>query len=246
MARKSTVQILTTARSFLGYKESDGSYKTLVDAYNSIKPLPQGYKARYTDPWCAIGISAIFYLSGASDMIPCSANCTTMKAEAVKMGILKTDKEKIKSGDLLLYNWNNDALLDHVGIVERVQGNSLVVIECNHNDAVQRRVIHKESTVIDSYIRPDYIDNDESLTVDYAKNYSRSYSARYRVKVNTYLSLRAGSSTAKREIAQMANSEQVVCYGYFDVTEGNIWLYVVRSKTGEKGFCSRKYLEREN
>ena len=39
-----------------------------------------------------------------------------------------------KSGDLILFDWEQDKKLNHVGIVEKVENNYIYVIEGNSND----------------------------------------------------------------------------------------------------------------
>ena len=46
-------EILSVARSWVGKNEADGSYKEIVDIYNSHTPRARGYKVKYTDQWCA-------------------------------------------------------------------------------------------------------------------------------------------------------------------------------------------------
>ena len=36
------------------------------------------------------------------------------------------------------FNWHKDGLADHVGIVERVEGNKIYTVEGNSDDAVKR------------------------------------------------------------------------------------------------------------
>ena len=50
--------IITAAKAWLGLNEADGSFREIIDLYNSITPLPVGYKVNYTDAWCATFISA--------------------------------------------------------------------------------------------------------------------------------------------------------------------------------------------
>ena len=52
-------QVVATAKLWLGRKEADGSHKEIIDVYNSICPLPVGYKMKYTDYWCAAFVSAV-------------------------------------------------------------------------------------------------------------------------------------------------------------------------------------------
>ena len=63
-------QIVDQARSWLGLKESDGSFKVIIDTYNGHKPLARGYKLKYTDEWCAGFASACAIACGATDIIP--------------------------------------------------------------------------------------------------------------------------------------------------------------------------------
>ena len=37
-------KFVSLARSFLGASERDGSHKEIIDIYNRISPLPQGYR----------------------------------------------------------------------------------------------------------------------------------------------------------------------------------------------------------
>ena len=45
--------------------------KTIIDIYNSIKPLPNGYRLTVgKDAWCAATVSAVAYTLGYQDIIP--------------------------------------------------------------------------------------------------------------------------------------------------------------------------------
>lgn len=44
-------EYLNTCKKYLGCKESDGSYKKIIDLYNTgKKPLPRNYTLRYSVP----------------------------------------------------------------------------------------------------------------------------------------------------------------------------------------------------
>ena len=61
-----------------------------------------------------------------------------------------------------MYDWqdsgvgDNQGLADHVGMVERVNGNQLTIIEGNRNDSVSRRTIQVNSMYIRGYIVPNF------------------------------------------------------------------------------------------
>ena len=75
------------------------------------------------------------------------------------MGVWHTDRN-FQSGDIIYYDWDKSGDADHVGIVEKVNGNTLTVIEGNNgnypNDRVRRREISSASSLIYGYARPKY------------------------------------------------------------------------------------------
>ena len=52
--------------------------KTIIDIYNTIWPLPNGYK----DAWCEATVSAVAYALGYQDIIPLECSCGRMVAKA--------------------------------------------------------------------------------------------------------------------------------------------------------------------
>ena len=53
------MQVVQTAESYLGCRESDGSHEAIIDLYNAHEPLAQNYTVQYTDSWCATFVSAV-------------------------------------------------------------------------------------------------------------------------------------------------------------------------------------------
>ena len=50
--------VVEQAKKWVGKNEADGSFKEIIDIYNSDTPLARGYKVKYTDEWCAAFVSA--------------------------------------------------------------------------------------------------------------------------------------------------------------------------------------------
>lgn len=240
-------RLLTEAKKYIGFNEDDGSYKTLIDVYNSQDPLPDGYRMTYSDPWCAAGLTAIFILAGMKELIPaeCSAERMYEKAQSANCRNLWTTAQA-QPGDIIFYDWNKDGTRDHVGIIENVSEAVLNVIECNYKNSVGRRVIHKESPTINGLIRPAY-DTEKvqgTYTVKYAQGYSKYFAGFYGIKASDFLNLRTGPGTEYEIMEQIMPDDQVVCYGYFTPdSEKNIWLYVKHIGTGRVGYCAYKYLK---
>lgn len=155
--------IVKQARSWVGLKESNGSHKKIIDIYNGHTPRARNYKVKYTDAWCATFVSAVAIKCGATDIIPTECGCGQMIALFKKLGEWQeNDDYKPEPGDVIFYDWSdsgkgdNAEWPDHVGIVEKVSGNVITVIEGNKIDAVGRRTINVNGRFIRGYGVPKY------------------------------------------------------------------------------------------
>ena len=137
--------------------------RKIIDLYNSYQPLARGYKVKYADAWCDTTVSACFIKLNATDLIG-GTECGVERHIALfkKKGIWNEDGNIIpRPGDIICYNWDdstqpNDGFADHIGIVEKVDGNKITAIEGNFNDAVKRRVINAGWGYIRGYAQPKY------------------------------------------------------------------------------------------
>lgn len=137
------------ALSFEGVKQNSKKHKNIVDSYNKIEPLPRGYKATYTDSWCAIFVSYILHESGAVNA-PYECSVPVMYATAKAKNQIVNNPE---IDDLIIYDWKNDGTLDHVGIIFDIDDNYIYVIEGNKSKAVGRRKVKRNSDEIHAFIR---------------------------------------------------------------------------------------------
>lgn len=153
-------RIIRAAESWIGLKESDRSFKPIIDTYNSYLPHPRGVAATTKTAWCAIFISALSIKCHATDIIPVEMSCMEQLKLFMKMGVRVKDtkNDKIAIGDIIYYDWNGDKFLDHVGIVEKINGNKITVIEGNYSDRVKRRTLSTNSNVIRCFVTPKYYD----------------------------------------------------------------------------------------
>ena len=158
--------VVKQAQSWIGCKESDGSHKKIIDVYNSHKPLARGYKVKYTDSWCAAFVSAVSIKCGYTAIIPTECSCPQMIELFKDLGEwVENDAYKPSAGDIILYDWNdsgsgdNTGTPDHIGIVEKVSGNTITVIEGNKSDAVGRRTLAVNGKFIRGYGVPKYGSN---------------------------------------------------------------------------------------
>lgn len=156
-------QIVAQARSWLGLKEADGSFKAIIDTYNGHKPRARGYKLQYSDEWCSGFASAVAIACGATDIIPTEVGCGKHIKLFQQMGIWVERDDYVPSpGDYIFYDWADDGKgenmdgASHVGIVETVENGLITVIEGNKNAQVARRVVKVNARHIRGYGVPRY------------------------------------------------------------------------------------------
>lgn len=157
--------ILAIMRSWIGLSKATGTHKVIIDTYNSYLPHPRGYAVSYTDDYCDTTISAAFVKAGAVSIIggiECGVEEHVKKF--IQEGIWIEDGSIVpKVGDIVCYNWDkasqpNDGWSDHIGIVERVNGDqSFTTIEGNMaGGIVDRRTIPVGYGYIRGFARPKY------------------------------------------------------------------------------------------
>ena len=161
MGRTAT-DLINVMRSWIGFSESNGKYKQIIELYNSHKPLARGYAVKYSDSWCDVTVSAAAIKAGMTDLIGTECGCEEHVKIFKAKGIwIEDGKVTPKPGYIILYNWNdatqpNDGYSDHIGVVESVSGNQITVIEGNKNNAVGRRTIPVGWGYIRGYAAPKY------------------------------------------------------------------------------------------
>lgn len=160
---KSASKVIAQAKAWLGYKESDGTHKQIIDVYNSHKPLARGYAVKYTDAWCATFVSAVAIKVGYTDIIPTECGCEPMLELFKKLGAWE-EKDDVtpKPGYIIFYDWQDSGKgdcagrSDHVGIVEKVADGKITIIEGNYSNSVKRRTLSVNGRYIRGYGVPKY------------------------------------------------------------------------------------------
>lgn len=149
-------KLIDKAKSMLGRKEADGSFRPIIDAYNEIRPLPRGYRMRYEDPWCAAFVSAVGEMCGLGCAVLPECGCDAMIALYRARGEYRGRDYDAQPGDLIFYNWDGNGSADHVGIiVEKISG-GYAVVEGNMSDAVGRRYVPANWLLTMGFATPSY------------------------------------------------------------------------------------------
>ncbi len=155
--------VLSVARGWIGWNETDGSHEVIIDLYNGHTPLAMGYRVQYDDEWCDTFVSACFIKAGAVSLIGGTECGVERHIQLFKQkGIWIEDGTVTpRSGDIICYNWDEDAqpnegFADHIGLVDTVGDGVFTAIEGNMNGAVGRRTIPIGWGHIRGFARPAY------------------------------------------------------------------------------------------
>lgn len=156
-------KVVDVIYGWLGWSEANGKHKTIIDIYNAQKPLPVGYKVKYSDEWCATTVSAAGLQAGLSDIILPECSCYRMVNLYRAVGRWNEDDAYTPQvGDIIMYNWSDSGVGDntgtpnHVGIVAAVNGTNMTIIEGNKGAAVATRSMKVNGKYIRGYCLPDY------------------------------------------------------------------------------------------
>lgn len=156
-------EIVNKALAFLGVTEGSAEHNQIVALYNSYTPHPRGHILTASEPWCAAFVSAIAIACGATNIVPVECSCAKMIEKAREMDIwVEADGYVPKHGDIVFYDWqdsgkgDNKGAPDHTGIVEKISGDIVVIVEGNYANAVKRRTLKVNGRYIRGYIVPEY------------------------------------------------------------------------------------------
>lgn len=161
--------MIAKMKSWIGKNEADGSFREIIDIYNSHTPRARGYKLQYSDEWCAGTVSAAAIATGNTNAVPLEVSCHYMIEGAKAKGIwVENDSYVPQGGDIILYDWQDSGIgdntgnPDHVGVVEYTSGGVIHVIEGNNGEKVARRELSVNGRYIRGFIVPKYSNNTAS------------------------------------------------------------------------------------
>lgn len=171
---KTAKKFVETALQWKGKKESDGSFKEIIDVYNSFTPRPRGYKVQYTDEWCATFVSAVAIKCGYTDIIPPECGCERMLEQFKALGAFIENENRVPNiGDICFYDWQDvkdgDCVgwSDHVGIVIDVSRETFTVLEGNYGKSVKERVVNINAPLLRGFAVPKFEKESDEMATYY-------------------------------------------------------------------------------
>lgn len=162
-ANEKRANIVKIAQSYIGCGNGDLKHKDILNIYNAYvkkpkyiyNPLPRTHQMTVGEAWCATFVSTVGILADEKKY-PCECSCNNQIKQLKNLGEwVENDDYRPLPGDIIYYDWDADGSgdnvgrADHVGIVEKVSGNTITVIEGNKGNKCARRTI----TVNGKYIR---------------------------------------------------------------------------------------------
>lgn len=233
--------VLKVAESYNGTQEGSSKHIELLNIYNSHKPLARGYTVKKTDAWCMTFISACFIKAKAVNALGVTeCGCQEYINYARKNKMIVNNPA---IGDLAFYDWGNDGVVDHVGIIYFESANNLFIREGNKNDMVTTRVISKTAPSIKYFVRPKY--DNHSTTYDmskvsFADSFDRTIAGEYECTASDFLALRYNPYVNDSNlIDKIKSGETCHNYGYFTKD----WYLVVYK--GKTGFANKMHLRKK-
>lgn len=210
-------KIVQIAANEVGYKEQ-GNNQTKYGEWYGMQ-----------DEWCNIFVSWCANQAGISEdiipkmaYVPNTANWFDQKGQYKNSKAFGGDYTP-QSGDIVLFDYNHNTTSDHIGIVEKVEGQTLYTIEGNKNNQVQRCTYDLGSKDIRAYCVPNYIEEREEEEMKIYQN-------------GTTVEPVYADTDCTNQIGELNPHEKCDCYGVFE--NRAVVRYKVDNQDNYKvGFC---------
>ena len=240
-------------KKYIGIKAGSDKHKEILKVFNDSKLCPR-YTMTVNDPWCATSASAAFIATELKNIFPCvECSCAAMIQKAKNAGLwVEKDSYVPKTGDLILYDWNdtgygeNTGAPEHVGIVVSVNGGIIKVSEGNKNNTVGYRDIAVNGRFIRGFIAPKYpVESKKETNKTTSSNDDLNKNPKWvGVVTADYLNVRkrAGINKAKCSFGPLKNGTKVSVCDSLKASDGSKWYYI---KYKEKyGFVHSNYIKK--
>lgn len=153
----SAQQILDIARPYVNVTPQHGTnHKYIINKYNAHRPLARSTKMILDWDWCAAFVSFLFIEAGATHLVGTEIGVQRYVDDCFKKKGIWIGKVKPQAGDIVTFDWDGGGWADHIGIVEKISGNTITTIEGNTNRKVARNTFAWNDWRIQGYARPNY------------------------------------------------------------------------------------------
>lgn len=217
-------KIVEIAKGEIGYKEQG----------NNITKYGEWYGMQ--DEWCNMFVCwCANQASIGEDIIPKMAYVPSTANWFDEKGQYKNSRANggnytPQTGDIVLFDYNHNTTSDHIGIVEKTEGNTLYTIEGNKDNMVKRCTYSLDSVDIRAYCVPDYTQEAEEIKEESEEEEMKVYQ-----NGSTVEPVYADTNCTKN-IGSLNPWEKCDCFGIFE--NRAMVRYKVDNQNNYKiGFC---------
>lgn len=249
--------VVNLINSWIGKNEADGSYKSIIDIYNSYTgKFPRGTKMKYEWAWCACTWSALAIKLGYTAIMPIEISCYYIIERAKEMGVwVEQDSYVPSPGDAVIYDWedngagDNTGAPDHIGTVTEVHKDQgyFIVVEGNYSNSVKQRKLSINGRYIRGFITPKYDATGTITPTTTKKSTSTSGTlntvAKWTGKVTAdSLNVRtwAGTENKTCSFSPLTEGTKVSVCDSVKANNGDTWYYI--KYNGKYGFVHSAYI----
>lgn len=167
-------KLIENTKASGGIVHGSNRHQQLINKYNSVLPLPRGYKVTLSDDWCDIFTSVMFIDAGLSSLVGRECGVEHHKTIFKTLGIWK-GRVKPEIGDIIIFRWdgNQNGWADHIGIVVGVNADTVSTFEGNTLINGKRssgpKYYKLTDPAIQGYARPRYSKEEEQSTLTIKK-----------------------------------------------------------------------------
>lgn len=200
-------KVIETAKSYVGVMEKPaGSNNVVFNTHFYGREVKDGQpKSTNKYPWCCTFVWDIMRLAGGSDLFYDGKKTDYVPtveswAKSKKLTVAKTLGEP---GDLVTFDWNKNALGDHIGFIlaknsdgtyQTIEGNTSVTSNDNGGKVMERRRTVSEINLI---IRPKYTKDLADVIGSPVSSTPKTFVKGQAVKLNAAPLFASSSSTVK-------------------------------------------------
>lgn len=236
-------QVLNIARKYMGISKYSASHKAMIDRYNRVTPRPVGYAVTYNDDWCDAFVTAVSDEAGATSLI--GRECGVERHKSIfKQKNIWLGRVRPQAGDIIIFHWGGqiNGFAQHIGFVEKVNGNVITTIEGNTVkggvSVVGRNTFDWNDNRIQGYARPKY-GSTQTPKLE-AKN-EKKVAQHFVVTID---SLRAfNAATAKGKIVETITKDLVKNIDITVESEGYLWGGWISSVDNKRRWTTLKTLD---
>lgn len=151
---------MATIDDLIAFEEQEIGYDRYADPQTGTKygrwyaeVTGESWAAENDVAYCVMFQSYCFAMVGLNEPFFPSQNCDDVVNRARDAGMLVSD---IQRGDLVIFDWGDGGILDHIGLVYKVDANTVYTIEGN---TMNGKVAFRQRTYeyIEYIVRPNYV-----------------------------------------------------------------------------------------